>query len=315
MEVCVFIEPHRGATYDDQCTLVQRAEAHGFNGFFRADHYQTFTDDEGAPGPTDAWITLAGLARETSHIRLGTLLSSVTFRLPGPLAIKVAQVDAMSGGRVELGLGAGWYEREHISYGLEFPPLAERLRRLDEQLHIVTGMWATLPGDRFSYHGDYYRLADSPALPKPVQKPAPPVIVGGRGTRNTPRLAARHATEFNAAFLPPRDAATRFAAAAEACEHQGRPAEELRRSAGVPVACGRTEAQARRRAEKLHSGVGALPYDDPTVTGPPERLVERIGELERAGAHRVYLRLGDLTDLDHLDLIAEDVLPKVGQRH
>ncbi len=309
--MCLFVEPHRGATYDDQLGLARLAEAAGFAGFFRADHYQTFGADPGLPGPTDAWLTLAALARETSHIRLGTLLSSATFRLPGPLAVMVAQVDQMSGGRVELGLGAGWYEQEHLSYGIPFPPLAERMRRLAEQLEIVTGLWRTPVGERFSYAGEFYRLQDAPALPKPVQSPHPPVIVGGRGDKVTPRLAARYATELNAAFLPPAAAAARFARAAEECARLGRPAGQLRCAGGVPGAVGRTDAEARRRAEALHGASGALPPDDATVCGPPEALVERIEQLRQAGASRVYLRLGDLTDLDHVELIAAQVLPKV----
>ncbi len=198
LRVCVFVEPHRGATYDDQLRLARHVEDAGFEGFLRADHYQSMGDDDGAPGPTDAWLTLAGLARETTRLRLGTLVNSATFRLPGPLAVQVAQVDQMSGGRVELGMGAGWYEREHTSYGIPFPPLGERFDRLEEQLAIVTGLWAA-PG-RFSFEGKHYRLLDAPALPKPVQRPGPPVIVGGRGPRRTPELAARYADEFKLPF-------------------------------------------------------------------------------------------------------------------
>src|SRR5690606_12910566 len=201
----IFTEPQQGATYDDLLAVAREAEALGFDAFFRSDHYLTMGSGLGEPGPTDAWVTLAGLARETHRIRLGTLVTAATFRLPGPLAITVAQVDAMSGGRVELGLGAGWFEQEHTAYGIPFPPTRERLDRLEEQLAIVTGLWTTPSGQRFSFAGDHYRIADSPALPKPVQSPRPPVIVGGWGKRRTPALAARYADEFNVPFPPLAD--------------------------------------------------------------------------------------------------------------
>jgi len=309
MRVSLFIEPHRGATYDDQLRLAQHAEAAGFEGFLRADHYQSMGADLGLPGPTDAWITLAGLARETSTIRLGTLLSSATFRMPGPLALMVAQVDAMSGGRIELGLGAGWFEREHTSYGIPFPPLGERFDRLAEQLAVITGLWATPEGERFSYDGKHYQLLDSPALPKPVQKPGPPIIVGGKGPRRTPGLAARYADEFNMPFKTVVETAAAFARVRAACQRYGRPATKpIALSAGVVVAIGRTDAEAQRRAAPLHVP-SALPPEDPVV-GTPDRLVQRIGELAEVGATRVHLRLAD-TDLDHLDLIAGEVIPQV----
>ncbi|MBN2621795.1 MAG: LLM class flavin-dependent oxidoreductase, partial [Acidimicrobiales bacterium] len=159
----IFTEPQQGATYDDLLAVARETEALGFDAFFRSDHYLTMAAGSGEPGPTDAWITLAGLARETERIRLGTLVTAGTFRLPGPLAIAVAQVDAMSGGRVELGLGTGWFEQEHTAYGIPFPPLGERFDRLEEQLAIVTGLWQAPGGERFSFDGAHYRLADSPA--------------------------------------------------------------------------------------------------------------------------------------------------------
>ena len=310
MRVCVFTEPHRGATYDDQLRLARAAEDGGFEAFLRADHYQSMSADAGLPGPTDAWITLAGLARETSRIRLGTLVNSVTFRLPGPLAVMVAQVDAMSGGRVELGMGAGWYEREHTSYGIDFPPVGERFDRLEEQLAVITGLWSTPDGERFSFDGKHYRLLDAPALPKPVQRPGPPVIVGGRGPRRTPELAARYADEFNLPFKSVAETAAAYTRVAEAQLRVGRPADRpLTLSAGIVVAIGRTDAEARLRAAPLHVP-SALPPEDPVV-GSPAQLVQRIGEFAEIGATRVHLRLIDMTDLDHLDLIAAEVLPQV----
>jgi F420-dependent oxidoreductase-like protein len=310
MRVSLFIEPHRGATYDDQLRLARHAEDAGFEGFLRADHYQSMGADPGLPGPTDAWITLAGLARETSRIRLGSLMNSATFRLPGPLAVMVAQVDAMSGGRIELGMGAGWYQREHTSYGIPFPPLGERFDRLAEQLAVITGLWSTPDGERFSFDGKHYQLMDAPALPKPAQKPGPPIIVGGRGPRRTPELAARYADEFNMPFKTVEQTAIAFERVRAASERYGRSsAKPLTLSAGVVVALGRTDAEAHRRAAPLHVP-SALPPEDPVV-GTPARLVERIGALAAIGATRVHLRVIDLSDLDHVDLIAAEVLPQV----
>jgi len=308
MRVCLFTEPHRGATYDDQLRLARHAEDGGFEGFLRADHYQSMGADPGLPGPTDAWLTLAGLARETTRLRLGTLVSSATFRLPGPLAIMVAQVDAMSGGRVELGLGAGWLEREHLSYGIPFPPLGERFDRLAEQLAIITGLWATPDGARFSYDGKHYRLLDAPALPKPVQRPGPPIIVGGRGAKRTPELAGRFADEFNMPFKTVAETAAAFDRVRAASDRYGRG---VTLSAGIVVALGRTDEEAQRRAAPLHVP-SALPPEDPVV-GSPDALVQRIGEFAAIGATRVHLRVIDMSDLAHVEFIASRVLPQVGE--
>lgn len=310
MRVSIFTEPHRGATYDDQLRMARLAEDCGFEGYLRADHYQAMSAEPGLPGPTDAWLTLAGLARETSRIRLGTLVTSATFRLPGPLALMVAQVDQMSGGRIDLGIGAGWYEREHTSYGIPFPRVGERFDRLEEQLAVISGLWATPVGDTFSYQGDHYQLVDAPALPKPVQRPGPPIIVGGRGPKRTPELAARYADEFNMPFKTVAETAEAYERVAEACERVDREATGRRplvRSAGIVVAIGRTDAEAARRAAPLHVK-SALPPEDPVV-GSPAQLVDRIGGFAAIGASRVHLRLIDLADLDHLELIAGDVLP------
>jgi F420-dependent oxidoreductase-like protein len=306
MRVCLFIEPHRGATYDDQLKLARHAEDAGYEAMLRADHYQSMSADRGLPGPTDAWITLAGLARETTRIRLGTLLNSATFRLPGPLAVMVAQVDAMSGGRIELGLGAGWFEREHTALGIPFPPLGERFDRLDEQLQIIRGLWSTPDEASFSFDGKHYQLLDAPALPKPVQRPGPPIIVGGRGPRRTPELAARYADEFNMPFKSVAETAAGFARVQALASWYER---SVTLSAGVVVAIGRTEAEAQQRAAPLHVP-SALPPEDPVI-GSPDRLVQRLGELAEAGATRVHLRVLDMADFDHIDLIAAEVLPQV----
>lgn len=311
MEICIFSDPHRGATYDDQVRFVQSVEECGFTGFFRADHYQAM-GGHGLPGPTDAWLTLGALARETSRIRLGSLVSPVTFRLPGPLAIAVAQADQMSGGRVELGLGAGWYEKEHTSYGLPFPPLKDRFEMLAEQLQIITGLWSTAEGETFTFRGLHYQLIDSPALPKPVQQPAPPIIVGGRGARRLPELAARYADEFNASFMSLADAAIQYRRVMEAAERVNRAAvgrRSLVLSNGFVVACGRNEREAQARAAAFARPGGVQPQDP--VIGVPGQVVERIGALASIGVARIYLRLVDMTDLDHLELIASEVLPQV----
>ncbi|SBT51428.1 LLM class F420-dependent oxidoreductase [Micromonospora narathiwatensis] len=312
MRVTVFTEPHRGASYDDQLRFARRVEETGFEGFFRADHYRSMGDDPGLPGPTDAWLTLAALARETSRIRLGTLVTSATFRLPGPLAVQVAQVDQMSGGRVELGIGAGWYEREHTAYGIPFPPVGERFDRLTEQLQIITGLWGTPSGETYSFKGEHHQLVDAPALPKPVQRPGPPLIIGGRGPKRTPELAARYADEFNVPFKGVAETADAYQRVREACDRVGRTGSgraPLVFSTGVVVAIGRTDAEARRRAAPLHVK-SALPPEDPVV-GSPAQLVDRLGEFAAVGATRAHLRLIDFADLDHLELIAAEVLPQL----
>ncbi|MPZ25165.1 MAG: TIGR03560 family F420-dependent LLM class oxidoreductase [Micromonosporaceae bacterium] len=313
MRLCVFIEPQQGAGYDDQLRVARRAEEAGFDGFFRSDHYLKMGSASGLPGPTDSWATLAGLARETSRIRLGTLVSSATFRLPGPLAISVAQVDAMSGGRVELGLGTGWFEAEHTAYGIPFPPRGERFARLTEQLQIVTGLWTTPVGETFSFGGEHYQLVDSPALPKPVQSPHPPVIVGGTGPRRTPRLAARFADELNVGFSTVEVAGARFAAAARSSQELDRAGAgraPLVCSMAGPVCCGRTDAEVKRRAEAIGRSVDAV-RGAGGFAGTPEQVVEQLAAYRAVGASRAYLQVLDLADLDHLDLLAAEVIPAI----
>src|SRR5499427_1943517 len=222
MQLRIFTEPQQGADYPTLLRIAKVTEDLGFDAFFRSDHYLKMGSVSGLPGPTDAWATLAGLAVETRRIRRGTLVTAATFRLPGPLAITVAQVDQMSGGRVELGLGSGWFEREHTAYGIPFPPLGERFDRLEEQFAIITGLWETPEGKTFSFEGTHYQLTDSPALPKPAQRPRPPVIVVGAGARRTPRLAARYADEYNVAFRTVADSAAAFGRVREACQAAGR---------------------------------------------------------------------------------------------
>src|SRR5665811_1332811 len=248
MELRIFCEPQQGATYDQLLKLALAAEAGGFGAFFRSDHYLKMGDMSGLPGSTDAWITLAGLARDTSRIRIGTLVTAATFRLPGPLAMSVAQVDAMSGGRVELGLGAGWYEQEHTAYGIPFPSLGERFVRLEEQLEIISGLWTTPVGGTFNFSGKHYSLADSPALPKPVQTPRPPIILGGHGRKVTPRLAAKFADEYNVPFGPIDVCRSQYDLVSQACETIKRDPRTIMHSAALVVCCGSNEAEVARRA-------------------------------------------------------------------
>jgi F420-dependent oxidoreductase-like protein len=309
MKLRIFTEPQQGADYQTLRAVALAAEELGFDAFFRSDHYLKMGGGSGLPGPTDSWATLAALAVETSRIRLGTLVTAATFRLPGPLAITVAQVDQMSGGRVELGLGTGWYQAEHTAYGIPFPPLGERFDRLEEQLAIITGLWTTPEGQAFSFDGAHYRVADSPGLPKPAQRPHPPVLVGGHGARRTPRLAARFADEYNAEFQSVPESAAAFARVREACEAAGRDPASLRYSVAQTVCCGKDEAEFRRRA----AAIGRDPADarDDGIGGTPGEVAAKIAEFAAIGAERVYLQVLDLGDRDHLELIAADVLPQV----
>jgi F420-dependent oxidoreductase-like protein len=310
VDLRIFTEPQQGASYDDLLRVAQTAEAAGYDAFFRSDHFLAMGDVSGEPGPTDAWLTLAGLARETSRIRLGTLVNSATFRLPGPLAVAVAQVDQMSGGRVELGLGAGWFEGEHAAYGIPFPSLRERFDRLSEQLEIVTGLWGTLPGERYSFSGEHYTLTDSPALPKPVQQPHPPVIVGGHGKKRTPELAARFASEFNVGFSPMEVVSAQFERVDAACRAIGRDPSELVRSVALVIAVGRDDAEVARRALTLGREVDELRGGG--IAGTTSEVVDRLGEWrEKTGITRIYLQLLDLADLDQVELIASQVAPQL----
>jgi len=306
MRLRVFTEPQQGASYDELLAMARLAEELGFDAFFRSDHYLAFAGD-GLPGPTDAWVTLAALARETTTIRLGTLVTSATFRLPGPLAIEVAQVDAMSGGRIELGLGAGWFDGEHEAYGIPFPPLGERFERLEEQLAIVTGLWETPVGGRFSFDGRHHRLTDSPALPKPVQQPRPPVIVGGGGPRRTPRLAARYADEFNLPFSSVRATGEQFGRVRAAAEASGRDPASLRFSAAQVLCCGRDRDELGRRAAAIGRRVEDL--GDGALVGTPAEVVAQLAALREVGADTAYLQVLDLGDHDHVRLVADEVLP------
>ncbi|MFJ5559398.1 LLM class F420-dependent oxidoreductase [Streptomyces sp. NPDC093250] len=302
MDLRIFTEPQQGATYDTLLTVAKATEDLGFDAFFRSDHYLSMGSSDGLPGPTDAWITLAGLARETKRIRLGTLMTAGTFRLPGVLAIQVAQVDQMSGGRVELGLGAGWFEEEHKAYGIPFPK--DRLARLEEQLEIITGLWATEPGRTFDHHGTHYDLTRSPALPKPAQAKLP-VLIGGHGAKRTPRLAARYGDEFNMPFGSIEDAERQFARVRDAAREAGRAPDDLVYSNLLVVCVGKDDQEVARRAAAIGREVEELRING--LAGSPAEVVDKIGRYAETGSRRIYLQLLDLSDLDHLELISSQV--------
>ncbi len=307
MKLRIFAEPQEGASYEQQLKMARAAEEHGFDAFFRSDHLLRIAPGDGSPGPTDSWVTLGALARETSTIRLGTMVTSATFRLPGLLAVAVAQVDEMSAGRVEIGLGTGWFEAEHRAYGVPFPPFGERFDRLEEQLEILTGLWSTPAGGQFSYDGRHYQLEPGPALPKPAQAPHPPVIVGGLGERRTPALAARFAAEFNVPFAGVETARARFEGVREACAEAGRDPGEIVLSHAVTVCCAESETGLERRAARIGRPVDDLRENG--AAGTPQEVAQRLREYAAAGASRSYLQVIDLDDLDHVALIAQEVMP------
>ncbi|MEU6848733.1 LLM class F420-dependent oxidoreductase [Actinacidiphila alni] len=307
MDLRIFTEPQQGADYDTLLTVAKATEDLDFDAFFRSDHYLKMGDTDGLPGPTDAWITLAGLARETRRIRLGTLMTAGTFRLPGVLAIQVAQVDRMSGGRIEFGLGAGWFEEEHTAYGIPFPK--EKIARLEEQLAVITGLWQTPVGKTFDYDGTFYQLKDSPALPKPAQAKIP-VLIGGLGAKRTPELAARYADEFNIPFASVADSGQQIGRVRAAAEAAGRGADDLVYSNALVVCVGKDDAEVARRAAAIGREVDELKANG--LAGSPAEVVDRIGQYAEQGATRFYLQVLDLSDLDHLELISSQVRTQVG---
>jgi F420-dependent oxidoreductase-like protein len=306
MDLRIFTEPQQGADYNTLLTVAKATEDLGFDAFFRSDHYLKMGDTDGLPGPTDAWITLAGLARETSRIRLGTLMTAGTFRLPGVLAIQVAQVDRMSGGRVEFGLGSGWYEDEHTAYGIPFPK--EKIARLEEQLAVITGLWGTPVGKTFDYDGRFYQLKDSPALPKPAQAKIP-VLIGGMGAKRTPELAARYADEFNIPFASVADSGQQIGRVRAAAEAAGRGPDDLVYSNALVVCVGKDDAEVARRAAAIGREVDELKANG--LAGSPAEVVDRIGQYAEQGATRFYLQILDLSDLDHLELISSRIRTQV----
>lgn len=305
MDLRIFVEPQQGASYEQQLVMAQAAEVGGFSGFFRSDHFLRMGAGSPLPGPTDTWVTLGAIARETSTIRLGTLVCSATFRLPGPLAVAVAQVDQMSGGRVELGIGAGWFDDEHLAYGIPFPPVKERFDRLEEQLQIITGMWRAPADAQYSFEGEHYTILGSPGLPKPLQPGGPPVIIGGHGPLRTPRLAATYATEFNVPFPSLEFYAEQVTRVRRACEAIERDPDDLLFSVALVACCGESEEEIGHRAGMIGRKVEELRTNG--AAGRPSEVIARIADFVEAGASRVYLQLLDLDDIEHVHLLAEKV--------
>jgi F420-dependent oxidoreductase-like protein len=275
MRLCVMVEGQEGVTWDDWLALARASEQYGYEALFRSDHYGPVMDAE-EHGSLDAWTTIAGLAAVTSTVRLGTLVSPATFRHPSVLAKSAVTADHISGGRVEVGMGAGWNEAEHRHYGFPFPPTRERMDIFAEQLEIVHRQWKSEP---FSFEGEHYRLVDSDPRPKPVQSPHPPLIVGGGGGPRSVALAARWADEYNTVSPSPEECRALQERIADAC--------------------------ARENREPLPLSV---------MTGlirEPDEAVRRLGELAEAGVERVMLQHLEHTDLDVLQLIAEEVTPQL----
>ena len=304
MDLRIFTEPQQGASYADLLRVARATEDLGFDGFFRSDHYLKMGDVTGLPGPTDAWVTLAALARDTSRVRLGTLVTPYTFRLPGPLAISVATVDRMSQGRIDLGMGAAWYDAEHAAYGIPFPAAAARFDAFEEYVAVLDGLLRTPPGETFTFLGEHYTLRDSPALPKPAQAPRPPIILGGGAKQRGAALAARFADEFNVAFKTEQFTAEVFGRIRAASAATGR---DIVLSVGKAVCVGRDDAEVARRAAAIGRDVAELRAQQ--CAGTPAEVLERIETFRALGATRLYLQVLDLSDLDHLELIAAQVLP------
>lgn len=307
MQLSIFTEPQQGATYDELLAVARAAEEGGFETFYRSDHYLKMGDVSGLPGPTHAWVTLAGLARDTERIRLGTLVSPATFYHPASLAISVAQVDQMSGGRVDFGFGAGWYEAEHRAYGFDFPSLGDRFDLMEEYLAQITGLWSTPEGETFTHEGRFHSIVDSPALPKPTQRPGPPIIIGGRGPKRTPALVARYAAEYNVAFVAPAEAAERIERIEAACAEVGRDPADLARSVALVLCVGRDDAEVARRAAAIGREVDELRENG--LAGTPDEVAAKLASYAEVGIGKAQLQVLDLADLDHVALAAEHLIP------
>jgi F420-dependent oxidoreductase-like protein len=307
MALRIFTEPQQGASYEQLLAVARTAEECGFDALFRSDHVLKMGSATGLPAVTDAWVTLAGLARDTSTIRLGTLVTPVTFRRIGMFAVVAAQVDQMSGGRLEIGLGAGWYEAEHQAFGMPFPPIGVRYDLLEDQLAVLDGVWSAPPGATFELTGRTGSVTIEADTVRSLQKPHPPIILGGRGGPRSARLAVEHADEYNTSFVPAEIMRGVHDRIRQACERQGRDPSSLAYSVGQVLCCGRTEAEVVKRAAAIGREVAELRENG--LAGSPAEVLDKLGRLADHGAERFYLQVLDLADLDHLRLIAEEVLP------
>ena len=308
----VMVEPHMGGTYAQLLAIARAVEEVGGDTFFRSDHLRQGGE---RPRPAlEAWTVLAGLARDTSRIRLGTLVSPVTFRHPAVFARECVTVDEMSGGRVEVGVGTGWFDAEHATLGIPFPPQGERTARLAEEVEVFTRLWS---GEKVSFAGRFYELHDAQALPRPVQDPLP-LIVGGHGGPRSVALGARHAAEYNTTSTDAAGAANTYRLAREACERTGRDPMSLRVSWMGTVLVAPDLATLRRRAAKVAEWTGS-PGTDPdeviatiaekSVAGVYAQAAEQLHSYVEAGAERIYARIWDLDDLDQISEIAQQVWP------
>ncbi len=302
----VFTEPQQGASYEQLLAVARTAEACGYGAFFRSDHILKMGDVSGLPGVTDAWTTLAGLARDTSTIRLGTLVTPVTFRHLGDFAVIAAQVDQMSYGRVDIGLGAGWYGAEHEAFGIPFPDVPTRYDMLEDQLAILAGAWSAPSGTTFDYEGKTTSVHIAVDTIRPAQGPRPPIVLGGQGGPKSARLAATYAAEYNTPFVPVDRMKDTHDKIRAACETAGRDPGSMIYSVALVVCCGETEADVERRAAAIGREVAELRENG--LAGSPQELVDRVGTYAEAGAQRFYLQVLDITDLDHLRLVAEQVM-------
>ena len=307
MGLRIFTEPQQGASYDDLLAVARTAEECGFDAFFRSDHYLKMGSATGLPEYTDAWTTLAGLARDTDRIRLGTLVTPVTFRAVGTFPAIVTQVDHMSGGRVEVGLGAGWYEAEHDAYGLAFPSPRERYDLLEDQLSILHGVWSADHGATFEHRGITCSVSLAADSLRPAQSPHPPIVMGGRGGTRNARLAATFADEFNTPFVQREQMKSTHDAVRKACEAAGRDPGSLVWSVALVVCCGSSEAEITRRAAAIGREVDEL--REHGLAGSPQEVVDKLALYAESGAQRCYLQVLDLSDLEHLRLVAEEVQP------
>ncbi len=317
MDLRIFTEPQQGASHADLLAVARATRDGGFSAFFRSDHVMAIGVD-GLPGPSESFVNLGAIAAQVPDIRLGTMVTSATFRHPSMTAIAAATVDDISGGRMELGIGTGWFQAEHSAYGLDFgASFGERFDRLTEQLEIITGMWATPVGRTFDHTGRFYSLADAPGLPKPRQTDAAgrthlPIIIGGKGPKRTPALAARFADEYNAAFCDLPVITRQYALVRRACEAAGRDPGSLVYSAAHTLFVGADETEFARRA----AAMGRTPEQarESPLAGTVDQVLETLGHWASAGVQRVYLQVLNLADLDQIALVAREILPAVRDR-
>jgi F420-dependent oxidoreductase-like protein len=314
MRWCLMVEGQEGITWDQWLAITETLERVGAEGMFTSDHYGEGRRDP--RGSSDAWTMLSAVAARTQTLRLGTMVSPVTFRLPGVLTKVVTTVDHVSNGRVELGLGAGWWEGEHRAHGIPFPPTPERFEILEEQLEIVHGLWSD---EDFSFDGRFHTLEDARLVPKPVQRPHPPIVIGGKGGPRLARLVARWGDEFNRVGGAPGEVREAFDRVRDAVTASGRDAASVTMSFMTWFMVGRTEDEWRSRAHRVHEqDANAGPFEAyledvsrDCVVGSVDRAVETLAAYRDAGVERFILNDELFDDLEHIELLATDILPQL----